>query len=62
MFTRLANLTGLPALTVPCGLTTVGLPVGLQLIGKKHSELKLLHIAGMIENLAGKFLPQSFSH
>jgi aspartyl-tRNA(Asn)/glutamyl-tRNA(Gln) amidotransferase subunit A len=60
MYTRLANLTGLPALTVPCGLTNNELPVGVQLIGKKCSERKLFYIGNIIENLTGRFLPPSF--
>jgi len=43
--TRPANLTGLPAISVPCGFTRDGLPVGLQLIGPRWSEARLLAIA-----------------
>jgi aspartyl-tRNA(Asn)/glutamyl-tRNA(Gln) amidotransferase subunit A len=41
-FTAPFNLTGLPALSVPCGLTREGLPVGLQLVGPPWSEQRLL--------------------
>ncbi len=37
-FTGPANLTGLPSLSVPCGYTDTGLPVGLQLIGRPFDE------------------------
>lgn len=37
-FTASANLTGLPALVVPCGMTKNNLPIGLQLIGSELSE------------------------
>ena len=42
---RPANLTGLPAISVPCGFTRAGLPVGLQLIGRAFHETTLLRIA-----------------
>lgn len=44
-FTRPANLNGMPALSIPCGFTRAGLPVGLQLMGPKWSEAHLLSIA-----------------
>jgi len=40
-----ANLTGLPAVSVPCGFTPAGLPVGLQLVGRPHAEGTLLGLA-----------------
>ena len=42
---RPANLTGHPAISIPCGFTRSGLPIGLQLIGPKWSEARLLSIA-----------------
>jgi aspartyl-tRNA(Asn)/glutamyl-tRNA(Gln) amidotransferase subunit A len=42
---RPANFTGLPALSVPCGFTREGLPIGLQLIGRAFDEATLLRIA-----------------
>jgi aspartyl-tRNA(Asn)/glutamyl-tRNA(Gln) amidotransferase subunit A len=46
---RPANLGGLPAISVPCGLTPEGLPVGLQLIGAVTDEHLLLQIAKVFE-------------
>jgi aspartyl-tRNA(Asn)/glutamyl-tRNA(Gln) amidotransferase subunit A len=42
---RPANFTGHPAISVPCGFTREGLPVGLQLIGRNFNESALLRIA-----------------
>ena len=39
---RPSNFTGLPAISVPCGFTNEGLPVGLQLIGREFEEGALL--------------------
>lgn len=41
----LANLTGLPAVSIPCGFDHNRLPIGLMLIGPKHSDEELLDIA-----------------
>jgi aspartyl-tRNA(Asn)/glutamyl-tRNA(Gln) amidotransferase subunit A len=46
---RPANLAGLPAISVPCGFTPGGLPVGLQLIGAVADEHLLLEIARLFE-------------
>ena len=46
---RPANLVGAPAISVPCGLTKEGLPVGLQLIGDWTEEARLLEIAARFE-------------
>jgi aspartyl-tRNA(Asn)/glutamyl-tRNA(Gln) amidotransferase subunit A len=42
---RPANFTGLPAISVPCGFTRAGLPIGLQLVGRAFDEATLLRIA-----------------
>jgi aspartyl-tRNA(Asn)/glutamyl-tRNA(Gln) amidotransferase subunit A len=44
VFTVSANLAGLPALSVPCGLTPARLPIGLQLTGRPFEEATLLKI------------------
>jgi aspartyl-tRNA(Asn)/glutamyl-tRNA(Gln) amidotransferase subunit A len=46
---RPANLAGVPALSIPCGLTPSGLPVGFQLIGAVADEHLLLHLAHLFE-------------
>ena len=49
VFTVTANLAGLPAISVPAGKDKVGLPLGLQLIGKPWCEGELLSIAEVLE-------------
>jgi aspartyl-tRNA(Asn)/glutamyl-tRNA(Gln) amidotransferase subunit A len=44
-FTGPYNLTGMPAISVPCGFTKAGLPIGLQLAGKPFDEPTLLRAA-----------------
>jgi aspartyl-tRNA(Asn)/glutamyl-tRNA(Gln) amidotransferase subunit A len=41
-FTSPFNLAGLPALSLPCGFTTNGLPIGLQIVSKAWAEVKVL--------------------
>ena len=36
------NLTGLPALTVPCGFSKAGLPIGVQIVGRPFEEAAIL--------------------
>lgn len=43
------NLTGLPALSVPCGFTSQGLPVGLQIVGKPWDEATVLRVGHAYE-------------
>ena len=46
---RPANFSGLPAISVPCGFTRAGLPVGMQIIGRAFDEASLLRIARAYE-------------
>ncbi|MBL9125514.1 MAG: hypothetical protein JNG90_17885, partial [Planctomycetaceae bacterium] len=43
------SYTGLPAVTIPCGLSPAGLPLGLQLVGRPYEEDRLLAIAAWCE-------------
>ena len=44
-----SNATGLPAMSVPCGFTEAGLPIGMQLIGRPFEEALLLQVASGYE-------------
>jgi aspartyl-tRNA(Asn)/glutamyl-tRNA(Gln) amidotransferase subunit A len=44
------NFTGQPAVTVPCGVTEGGLPVGLQIVGKRHADGAVLRAAAAFES------------
>ena len=49
IYTATANLAGIPGLSVPCGLSTEGLPIGLQLQGPHWSEAALLRLGHAYE-------------
>ena len=50
LYTVSANLAGIPGLSIPCGLTPGGLPVGLQLQGPPMQEERLFRAAYMFQN------------
>jgi aspartyl-tRNA(Asn)/glutamyl-tRNA(Gln) amidotransferase subunit A len=45
IYTISANLAGLPGISVPCGFTKAGLPIGLQVLGPAFAEAVLLQAA-----------------
>lgn len=53
VFTTPASLAGVPALSLPIGLSQKGLPIGLQIIGKHFDEATVFQIAGVLEEAAG---------
>ena len=53
VFTVTVNLAGLPGISVPAGLNSEGLPLGLQLIGRPWEEGDLMNIAHTLESAAG---------
>ncbi len=53
MFTLSANLAGVPAISLPCGFSSEGLPIGLQLTGKHFKEETLFKVAANVENALG---------
>ena len=50
IFTVQANITGVPAISVPCGIHSNGLPMGLQIMANYFEEGKLLNIASKIKS------------
>lgn len=46
------TVTGLPAISVPCGFTKSGLPVGLQIVGRRRQEASVLRAAAAFEQAA----------
>ena len=59
--TRPINVTGHPALSVPCGLTAGGLPIGLQIVGRYFDEATVLRIGHAFEAVSpmkGRWPPE----
>jgi aspartyl-tRNA(Asn)/glutamyl-tRNA(Gln) amidotransferase subunit A len=53
IFTLACNLGGLPGMSVPCGLSSEGLPIGAQLLAKPLDEATLLRVGGVVESAVG---------
>jgi len=55
------NLCGVPAISVPYSMSTGGLPIGVQIVGRKYQEQNVLNIAEFLETLrpGGRALPAS---
>ena len=58
VFTVTVNMAGLPGISVPAGLSSEGLPLGLQLIGRPFDEETLFSLGHVIEQAAGPFAPE----
>ena len=48
-FTYIFNMTGQPAATVPCGFTKAGLPIGLQIVGRRFEDVTVLRASAAFE-------------
>ena len=55
IYTVIPNLSGLPAISVPCGVDGQGLPVGLQMLAPAFDETTLLRAAAAYEDARGAF-------
>jgi aspartyl-tRNA(Asn)/glutamyl-tRNA(Gln) amidotransferase subunit A len=60
VFTVTVNMAGLPAISVPGGLDSQDLPLGLQLIGRPFAEDTLFALGAIIERAAGSFAPEKW--
>ena len=60
VFTVTVNMAGLPGISVPAGLDSQGLPLGLQLIGRPFAEETLFTLGAVIERAAGSFAPEKW--
>ncbi|MBO0717653.1 MAG: Asp-tRNA(Asn)/Glu-tRNA(Gln) amidotransferase subunit GatA [Rhizobiales bacterium] len=60
VFTVTVNMAGLPAISVPGGVDSQGLPLGLQLIGRPFAEETLFALGAIIESAAGSFTPEKW--
>ena len=58
-FTYPFNFTGQPACVMPCGLTEVGLPVGLQIVGPRYADLLVMWAAGGFEHFRPFQMPDA---
>jgi aspartyl-tRNA(Asn)/glutamyl-tRNA(Gln) amidotransferase subunit A len=60
IFTVTVNMAGLPGISVPAGRDGGGLPLGLQVIGRPFDEEMLFSVSAVIEQAAGRFLPEQW--
>ncbi|MHA1269046.1 MAG: amidase family protein [Candidatus Helarchaeota archaeon] len=51
-FTTPWNLSGILAASIPCGWTSSGLPIGMQIIGNRFNELLVLQVSKTFEDIA----------
>ena len=54
-YTTIFNLTGSPVVTIPAGNTHEGLPIGIQVVGRRWLDMDLLAVAGIIADVADAF-------
>lgn len=58
IYTVTSNLAGLPAISIPCGFNSAGLPVGLQIIGNTMDEARVLQLAMIYEQEHPALMPE----
>ncbi|MFN8485419.1 MAG: amidase [Anaerolineae bacterium] len=55
------SILGLPAISVPCGFTPQGLPVGVQIVGRWHDDLGVLQLAHAFQQATGAWRPPALA-
>ncbi|GJQ59931.1 MAG: Asp-tRNA(Asn)/Glu-tRNA(Gln) amidotransferase subunit GatA [Candidatus Scalindua sp. AMX11] len=53
VYTNIANLVGIPGISLPCGFTNSGLPIGMQILGRHFEETQILKVAKLFEMETG---------
>ena len=56
------NMTQQPALSLPCGTTDAGLPVGVQLVGARFSDRLVIRVGAALEKALGRVVPTPRVH
>jgi len=51
-YTHPFNMSGHPAASIPCGWSSEGLPIGMQIIGKRFDEVTVLQVSKAFEEIA----------
>lgn len=54
IYTITGSLAGIPCMSVPCGLTPNGLPVGLQIMTKHFDEITMFKVASAYQNVSNR--------
>jgi amidase len=54
-YTSIFNLTGNPVVVIPIGYTKTGLPIGVQIVGRRWRDMELLTIAGQLDKVAAAY-------
>jgi aspartyl-tRNA(Asn)/glutamyl-tRNA(Gln) amidotransferase subunit A len=57
LYSGVYNLVGLPAASVPCGLSSQGMPIGLQIVGPRGEDTRVLSIGAAVEALVAPVNP-----
>ncbi len=54
-YTKVFNVTGNPVVVMPVGLTKGGLPIGIQVVGRRWHDMELLSVAGQLVEVADAY-------